>query len=555
MLYHSHNPSMKKYWIFLFLITCLAAVLRLYKLGQIPVGVHRDEVNLGYNAYSLLTTGRDISGQKYPLFLPSFIYGPGGYAYSAIPAIAVFGLDAFAVRLPSAVFSLLSVPLLYLFILKIFPRENAKHFLALAGAFLFAVTPWSVNLARTATENSLATFLILAGLNLYFHHPLPAFAVFGSTLLFYQAPSAFLLLFLPFLIWLYRKPAQIPAFVLLVAVPILFILASPKLSLRPNTVSLLATPETSLAVAEQLREDGTRQIPPLFARAFHNKLFNLSGQVAQNYFRHLTFDFYFTDQALPDRYRVPNHGLLYLAQLPFLLLGIVYLLRRPGKESWLLLGWWATGLVGSSLTFDDVPNLQRTLFVLPAISIITGLGLISFWRWTKQNHLPEPITALFLLVLFAVSLANYSHQYFLHQLIHRPWYRHEGYQRLTAEITRLQPNYQKVFITDRESAPAFFLAFFNSYDPAKFQQETAGNPLGSLDRANFNQYEMVQHDCPLREEITILENGQTKTVFTGQPDILYVNSGLCKPPPAPARLLTEITRSDNSPVFSLYDVP
>ena len=44
------------------LIIILASVLRLYGISRFPAGLNADEASLGYNAYSLLQTGRDEHG-------------------------------------------------------------------------------------------------------------------------------------------------------------------------------------------------------------------------------------------------------------------------------------------------------------------------------------------------------------------------------------------------------------------------------------------------------------------------------------------------------------
>ncbi|KKU78425.1 MAG: Glycosyl transferase family 39, partial [Candidatus Amesbacteria bacterium GW2011_GWA2_47_70] len=92
---------MKKFLLIFILI--LASVLRLYKLSSYPAGLNADEAALGYNAYSLMLTGRDEHGHPWPVNLESFgDFKPAGYAYLLIPFIKVFGLTELAVRLPSA---------------------------------------------------------------------------------------------------------------------------------------------------------------------------------------------------------------------------------------------------------------------------------------------------------------------------------------------------------------------------------------------------------------------------------------------------------------------
>ena len=71
------------------ILTALALVLRVWALGQVPPGIDADEAALGYNAYSLLKTGRDEYGVPHPLVFESFgDYKRPVYFYFAIPSIA-----------------------------------------------------------------------------------------------------------------------------------------------------------------------------------------------------------------------------------------------------------------------------------------------------------------------------------------------------------------------------------------------------------------------------------------------------------------------------------
>src|SRR4030042_6821920 len=98
---------MKKntYLFLLILISLVALVLRLWKLGSIPPSLNWDEAAFGYNAYSILKTARDEYGNFLPL-API-------YVYLAVPSVALFGLTEFAVRFPAALFGALSVFLIY----------------------------------------------------------------------------------------------------------------------------------------------------------------------------------------------------------------------------------------------------------------------------------------------------------------------------------------------------------------------------------------------------------------------------------------------------------
>jgi hypothetical protein len=64
-----------KSYLLLFFIICLAIFLRFYQLGNIPAGFLNDEANAGYDAYSVLLTGKD----QWNTFLPlTHFVGFGG---------------------------------------------------------------------------------------------------------------------------------------------------------------------------------------------------------------------------------------------------------------------------------------------------------------------------------------------------------------------------------------------------------------------------------------------------------------------------------------------
>src|SRR3989344_4938577 len=100
------------YLIAFILITALAFLLRFWRLGEIPNGLYQDETAIGYNAYSIIQTGRDEYGKSLPLYFKSFgDYKLPVYIYATVPSILMLGLTELAVRAPSALFGSLSVPL------------------------------------------------------------------------------------------------------------------------------------------------------------------------------------------------------------------------------------------------------------------------------------------------------------------------------------------------------------------------------------------------------------------------------------------------------------
>ena len=562
---------MRKLNLALILIFLLAVLLRFYRLGDIPVGLHKDEAFLGYNAYAILNTGKDISGNFLPLHLASFLYSPAGYSYFSIPFIKFFDLSVFSVRFASALFGSLTLLTTYFLTKELFGSKN--HSLKIGNwkleipeiACLFlAVSPWHINLSRTATENTIVVFFISLGVLLYLHWLkrnsswllFLSFISFGITILVYQAPRSFLPIFIPVMMLFFLRKQEdkknmvmpIMLYIAMIVIPLFFVLSSPVLSLRIRTVSIFATEQTQLVLDEQIREDGVSQVPRFITRVFHNKVVGYSQQFLQNYFKHFTYDFLFTDQGFPARYHIPLVGLIYIVELPLLLAGIIFLLTNKNRAGLFLLSWVALAPIGSSLAFDDVPNLQRTLLIFPSLSILSAFGLLYILSLCKQRPKVAKGITIFIAMAFTCNVLFYLHQYYTHAPLYRPWYRNDGYKELVKKVNTLMPNYKKVVVTDRESSPTIFFLFYGKYSPVLFQQETKKTTMHDFVRIGFGKYECSREDCPVRE---IMKDGAT--IITGKRGILYVNSGLCKTPKN-VRVLHIIKRMDNSIAFRIVDL-
>src|SRR5882724_2954061 len=121
---------MKK--ILLLIIIILAFVLRFYHLNSYPA-FNADEASNGYDAYSLLQTGKDQHGNSWPIDFQSFNdYKPGLYVYLTMPFVSILGLNEWAVRLPNAILSVASVYIVYLLVKELFGKD--KELFALIAA-------------------------------------------------------------------------------------------------------------------------------------------------------------------------------------------------------------------------------------------------------------------------------------------------------------------------------------------------------------------------------------------------------------------------------------
>jgi hypothetical protein len=243
-------------------------------------------------------------------------------------------------------------------------------------------------------------------------------------------------------------------------------------------------------------------------------------------------------------------GLLYLLDFPLIIFGLVKLVKKEKKASLFLIGWVLLGPAGSALTFDDIPNLQRTLIIFPALSIITAFGLLEFWQTIKHIKFGFFIKIILVSLIF-YSFLFYIHQYYVHQIVHRPWYRQEGYKELVAKVNELLPKYKKAVITDSENTPDIFFLFYSLYDPKKIQAESK-NVEWKTTVIKFGKYTFSSDECPLHTDTYIDPLTQkAKISLRGEKDVLYVNHGTCKGPEKYVKTLSEIKRSDGTSAFKI----
>ena len=135
-----------------------ALFVRLYKLNQIPSGVYVDEASLGYNAYSILMTGKDEYGKSWPIYFRAFAtFQDSLYGYFSIIPIYLLGLNILSTRLVSVISGLVVV--LITFLLFYFSNLKNKLSLALFAGLTVAFAPWAIYQSRVAVGSNLGLAL------------------------------------------------------------------------------------------------------------------------------------------------------------------------------------------------------------------------------------------------------------------------------------------------------------------------------------------------------------------------------------------------------------
>ncbi len=547
---------MKK--LFIFFILILALFLRVYNLTNVPVGFHGDEASIGYNAYSLLKTARDQNNNLLPLSIDQFgDFRPAGYHYAAIPFIALFGLNEFATRLPSALFGSFTVVVVFFLAKELFKNES----IAYLASFFLAISPWHINTSRVTSEGIIAIFFILVGFLLYLKY---AASVKKSSLLLF---FTFLSLSISFLFYHAARFFVIPAFIsmsilmnyiyklstskkreilmlnlILIICFFLILLISRGFS-RPFEISVFNEPTTKIILKNQIFEDESQNA--LLTRILHNKLVSYSMTFFDNYFKHFSGEFLFIKGGLPLRYRIPWTGNMYLLDGLFLVFGFSFMLTQVLRDKKYIalfpILWLLLGPIPAALTFEDIPNVQRSIMMLPALVIISAYGFYTVVKLIKKRTFLKIFICMYT-IIFVYTFFSFLHNYFRHSFTHEPWYRNVGENELVTTIKQLKPRYKRVVMTSQNDNNIIYYLFYWKIDPKYYQG--LGSPRDK-DKLQFENMTFTYAHCPLE--------GNINTPADGIKGVLYINLGECKTAHNMHELKV-IYRTDGTPAFRAVEL-
>jgi 4-amino-4-deoxy-L-arabinose transferase-like glycosyltransferase len=464
-----------KRWILAFILV-VAAVLRLLHLGSIPPSLTPDEAALGYNAYSILKTGRDEYGKFMPIIFKSFgDYKPGFYIYLTVPSVAILGLNEFAVRFPSAVAGVFSVFLIYLIVKKLFSDEK----LALIASFIAAINPWSVFFSRGAWEVNVALALTLAGIYFFFvsferkKYLLLSIFFFALTLITYQGAKLSTGIVVVILLVLYWK--EIVKFDkktlfsgilvgVVVSIPIILSFFQGGTG-RLEVFSVFSYPRSNDYIQAMLDEGGEK-IGDVNYYLFHSESVNFLRGILGRFFNHFSPRFLFFEGDWTNaQHGSPYQGVLLLGDIIFLAAGVISLIRQKVKREIIFVWLWTfLSVLPAILSRDQVHNVRALNLSVPLI-IILAFGAVSV---LNLKNVWKVIIGL----IYIGGFVYYLDSYFIHLPIHNSEFWQYGYKQIVETVTPIQGNYKTVRVQQSFAQPYIYFLFYQKYDPAKYQKQS-----------------------------------------------------------------------------------
>lgn len=442
----------------LILILLLFLFSRLYKISEIPGSVYWDEASIGYNAYSVLTTGKDEWGETLPLHFRAFgEFKLPVYIYSVLITESVFGLSPLAVRLPSVLYGLLAVVGLYLLVFEI----SQSKLISLLSSFLFTITPWFFIFSRTGYEAT-------AGL---------AFFIWGiyTFLKFKDKKWEMLIPVILFLISAYSYNS-FRILTPLVLIPILISKFNKK-NLTPLVISGSIILASLVPIYRLYKQDsGLGRLQTV----------GTSKNLVSNYLKNFSPEFLFTTGDTNPRSQIPGSGQLYYLDAVFILLGLIFIYKSKNFKLLFILVALLLAPIPASITYEN-PHALRAILMAPTLSVLSAMGIYYLMQNYKKY---KKIILTAVVVLYALSFEGYFYKF------------GNDYNKLSSSAW--QGEYKQIFtnqnegcVSDQYAQPYIFALFYgkdgysNQTDPEYFRETRVLNDVsdwGFSTVASFGNY-------------------------------------------------------------------
>lgn len=481
-----------KRWL-LVLILGVGFILRIAALGQFPVGFTPDEASFGYDAYSLLKTGRDQWGQSWPVSFRSFgDFKLPVYTYLTIPSVAALGLNEFAVRLPNALVGVLAIISTYLMAMIIFRDRR----IALLSSLLLAISPWHTALSRGAFEANLTVLFMSLGVWAFFvgfqkkSYMIWSAMFFGINIFTYHSARLVTPLLVAILIlWnknelgikkfsdfgkeLMRNWVPVLIFAVFLAVALSTIVTGS--GARAADVTIFNPTDKWMGVYDARYGVVFGGMPYTLSVIFHNKFLDILQKFMLAYSTYISPQFLFTQGAGEWTYgMVAGWGVMYLAEIPFVLTSLWFLAKNGLNKSRglsFILVWILISIVPAALTKGPGYAGNRVAVMMPAIQIFSAFGGIYLFD-ILEKRINKKILILLYSTMLGLSLIFFLEAYRFIAPRSGADGMLFGRKDAISYVLQNAGKYKEIIISRTLSEPQIYVGFYTKYDPVIYQRDS-----------------------------------------------------------------------------------
>lgn len=544
----------KRIYLLLFIVVLTAAFLRFYNIASNPPSLTWDEVALGYNAYTLGLEGRDEYGRFMPVtYLESFgDYKPPMYSYLDIIPVKIFGMNEFAVRLPSALLGTLTVLLTFFLVRRIFKDHKHEETIALLAALLLAISPWHIMLSRAAFEANVASFFIVGGVWLFLKSAqekswyillsalffVASFYTFNSARI--VSPLLAIGLAIPFyksLLQMKKKVVVVAVVALVLLLPALQFLNTPQAKTRFHEVNIFSNIEIAETVNQQVENDDGA----FYSKLLHNYRLVYATEYLKHYLDHFNSKFLFISGDENPKFSTQHVGQMYLWSLPFLLIGTLLLIHKREKFWWIVPFWLLIAIIPAG-TARETPHALRIEATLPTFQILVAYGLLQSALFLREKLNKKSVYTATLGILGVLLFTNFL--YFYNGLMTSypktfsgVW--QHGYIEALKYTQEREDAYDRILFTDMHGRPYIYHLFYNQIDPEFFRNNSKidRGVFGLVDVRRVGKYHFLR-DLPIS--------------VSDDENILYVNHP--DKVPQDAQILKTISSLEGDEQFVIYEL-
>lgn len=531
--------------ILIFSFFLIGLILRIVYLNEVPPGLANDEANIILNAQSLLHTGQNIPGVVTGIF-GSFSgeYEAGIHSelssYLLVPIVWLTNFSWPLIKLTFVVLSLGIVVLNYFIVKKLLNKEAG-----LIAFILSAVNPWLIFFARSGYESILSSFFYL--LAVYLAISLKGWKTLYSLIFFllgffcyFSAKTLLLPLGLAVLgyTFLFKIKQSIKPVLFLNFIFIVFLLIyAPLLAKSPAGARYQELKSDSFQDLVNTSRRTSLSTP--FNNLFENKFIEDLKMRINASLGGLSLNYLFLNgqpESSPSLH-LPQHGFMYLIDLPLIILGLLFLAKYHSKTLIFFLSLILITFIPNFLNLQGSTYTIRTVILFPILIMIATTG-VSYFKEILPNKL-RILSLAFLSIIYFFFFGNFLYAYFSRLPIDK----NEGWflaDRVLVKYLSLQEQSREIVIIP--PAPKFFtyryLLYGNHYRST--QQIIEVNKKLVQEDYRFSNITITK-DCPkqIDNKATLVFDPAYKCNQENQDEIaspkdgriqyLLVNDNLCEP--------------------------
>lgn len=452
-------------------ILVLGVILRVARLDYLEL--FGDEVDAGYQSYSLMTTGHDYKGNSWPVYAQSFSeWRAPGFMYAMMPFIKLLGLNEWGVRASAAFWGILGLIGFY-WLLGEYGADKKTRLLCLA---VLVISPWHVHYSRSGFELTLMTCLIIWG-GFFWRRALIAnnwlmamegVWLFCLSLYTYNTaniltPLVAMISFVGFdLKQIYERRIMILA-VIMVGVGLCLPLANQILFGHAGDRFKIFSVFTSQEVIEKVEKYRNQANNSLASKLIYNKYTVGGERVVFNYSNAFGSNFLFKEGDITFRHTLHMVGNLYWMQLPLVLAGLIELVwkRKKTEVDKLMVLLLLISPVAASLTIDGYNHASRLFLMVFPLAYFTTRGLIVM---VEKSPKYGGIIATIIAVIFVFEFIKFQYYYWnSYKLESWRWWQ-SGYKQAMLGVSQKAVGKAKVLMDSTYEPSLIRYLFWNKVD-------------------------------------------------------------------------------------------